>query len=207
MGRPKTISDEKLLKIAREVFLAHGASGSTKQIAERARVSEAALFQRYPAKAKLFLAAMVPPEVDTEAVFAGIGDVEDPRAALALIGRRMLAFFRKLIPVALHLLTHPDISVKDFAPHFRTAPPQALVGGLEKALAEMATRGQIHAGNHHETAAIFVAALHSLPLFELLEMHGGRDLEHAVDAFVAALWNGLNPDTHRNQTALKRKKK
>ena len=33
----------------------------------------------------------------------------------------------------------------------------------------------------------------SLAVFELMEIHGGQDMEHAVEPFVKALWNGLDP--------------
>ena len=47
MGRPQTISNEDMLAAAREVFLKHGVFGSTKEIAQRAGISEAALFKRF----------------------------------------------------------------------------------------------------------------------------------------------------------------
>ena len=70
MGRPKIIDDDALLAHARVVFLERGAYGSTKDIAKRAGISESAIFQRFPTKAELFLAAMLPPQVDVSAIVA-----------------------------------------------------------------------------------------------------------------------------------------
>src|SRR5512138_22392 len=101
MGRHKVVADDQLLRHAREVFLKNGAFGSTKEIARRAGVSEATLFQRYPTKAALFLAAMVPPEVDVAGIVRAPTKRADPEGALTEIGRRMLVYFRSLIPTVM----------------------------------------------------------------------------------------------------------
>ena len=58
MTRPKTISDEELLAVARKLFRTHGHAVSTRQIAEGAGISEAILYQRFGNKEHLFFAAM-----------------------------------------------------------------------------------------------------------------------------------------------------
>ena len=70
MGRRKRIEDDELLAIARDVFVADGFRASTREIARRAEVSEAILFQRFRTKPELFFAAMVPPAPDVEAILA-----------------------------------------------------------------------------------------------------------------------------------------
>src|SRR5512143_2040189 len=130
MGRHKVVADEQLLRHAREVFLRGGAFGSTKEIARRAGVSEATLFKRYPTKAALFLAAMLPEEVDIEAVIHSFTKETDARLVLKEIGLRILAYFRTLIPVVMHLMTHPSISMADVTAHFKSMPPQALAEAL-----------------------------------------------------------------------------
>ncbi|MEO6418509.1 MAG: helix-turn-helix domain-containing protein, partial [Polyangiaceae bacterium] len=57
-GRPPTISDDRLLEAAREVFLARGIRATTAEVAERAHVSEGTIFHRYKTKDALFSAAM-----------------------------------------------------------------------------------------------------------------------------------------------------
>jgi len=193
MGRHKTIRDEQVLEQARRVFLEKGAFGSTKDIAQRAGISEATLFQRYPTKAALFLAAMVPPEVDVDAIVHASTTQADPRGVLTEIGRRMLAYFRTLIPTVLQLLTHPAISLEHVSAHFRSAPPQALADALAAYLRDAQSRGEVKVDDPLATALLFISAIHSLPLFELMELHGGQDVDHAVEAFVAALWHGLAP--------------
>ncbi len=194
MGRRKIIQDEQLLKHAHDVFMEFGTFGSTKEIARRAGISEATLFQRYPTKAALFLAAMVPPRVDVEAIIHAATSQDDPQAALVEIGHRILAYFRTLIPTVMHLMSHPSISMADVTGHFKDMPAQTLVDALAAHLRDAHSRGELRADNPMASAGLFVSAIHSLAAFELMEMHGGQNLDHAVELFAAALWNGLAPE-------------
>src|SRR3974390_1134159 len=117
MGRPKTIENDALLKIARAVFLEQGALGSTKDIAARAGISEAALFKRYPTKAAMFLAAMAPPRAAIDHILAETRAVKDARAALHVLARHVLAYYRTALPRVLHLITHPAIGLEALPQH------------------------------------------------------------------------------------------
>ncbi len=202
MGRRKIIGDEQLLRHAREVFLENGAFGSTKEISRRAGISEATLFQRYPTKAALFLAAMVPPEVDVDGIVHAPTRRTDPRGALTEIGRRMLAYFRSLIPTVMHLMTHPSISMADVTAHFQRMPGHALAEALATSLRDAEARGEVKVDDPMAAAGLLVSAIHSLALFELMEMHRGQELEHAVEPFVKALWSGLDPKSRSSKTRI-----
>lgn len=200
MGRPKIIGDEQLLRHAQEVFLEDGAFGSTKEIARRAGISEAALFKRFPTKAALFLAAMIPPEVDVGKIIHAPTKRKDPKGALSEIGRRMFAYFRSLIPTVMHLMTHPSISMADVAGHFPRMPENVLAESLATFLRDTESRGKATVHDPMAAAGLLVSAIHSLAVFDLMEMHGGQDMEHAVEPFVEALWNGLNPKRQSGRT-------
>jgi len=60
MGRPQTISDDDILRVAREAFIEHGPGLSVAQVARRLGVSHAALFQRVGTKQDLLLRALRP---------------------------------------------------------------------------------------------------------------------------------------------------
>ena len=122
MGRPKRIEDEELLKIARAVFVLDGAHGSTREIAQRAGISEAALFKRYPTKVALFLAAMMPPNVDVDALIAVAEAISDPRQSLIVLCERMLDYFREAIPIILQLTQNPLIDLGGRAPPASASP-------------------------------------------------------------------------------------
>jgi AcrR family transcriptional regulator len=206
LGRNKTISDDQLLRHAREVFLESGAFGSTKEIARRAGISEATLFQRYPTKAALFLAAMIPPKIDVNRIVNAPTTQKRLPGALTEIGVRMLAYFRTLIPAVMHLIAHPSISMTDVKAHFQSVPEKVLADALADYLREAAEKRQAHVANPFGAASLMVSAIHSLAVFELMEMHRGQNLEHAVDMFVQALWSGLAPARTANQASPRNRK-
>jgi AcrR family transcriptional regulator len=47
MGRNKQVSDEAVLEAAKAVFVEQGFGASTREVARRAGISEAVLYQRY----------------------------------------------------------------------------------------------------------------------------------------------------------------
>ena len=195
MGRRKVIDNELLLAHARAVFLERGVFGTTKEIARRAEVSEALLYQRYPTKTQLFTAAMMPPEVEADAVVAS--EIEDTQAALVETGVRLLKHLRKVIPTAMHLLMHPAVGPGDLSVHFASGRVTKITELLIAFLRARDARGDIRVTDPMGAANLIIAAVHSLAVYETLEVHGGDDLEHAVPIFIDALWRGLAPAESR----------
>jgi AcrR family transcriptional regulator len=79
MGRRKLVEDDALLAVAREAFVERGIAASTRDIARRAGISEAVIYQRHPTKADLFFAAMVPRALNVEDLFsAPANDLSTP---------------------------------------------------------------------------------------------------------------------------------
>ncbi|HTX50333.1 MAG TPA: TetR/AcrR family transcriptional regulator [Caulobacteraceae bacterium] len=193
MGRPKRIEDEELLRIARAVFVVDGAHGSTREIAQRAGISEAALFKRYPTKAELFLAAMMPPNVDVDALVAGAEAVEDPLESLVVLAERMLDYFREAIPVIRQLTQNPLIDLESVRRRFGVGPEQRLAAAVPDYFVRQRERGLLACPDPHGSALLLIAAVHSIVLFELMSLHEPRDGPAAIRAIVAAHWNGLRP--------------
>ncbi len=204
MGRPRTIDDAELLRHARAVFLRQGGSGSTKEIATLAGVSEAALFKRYSTKTALFLAAMMPPEVDVVAILAPATRLSDPRRALTAVSENMLDYFRNAIPVFLQLMANPSIRLQDVVRHFKVSPAPALVDAIAGWLREAAKDGRVAATDPRASAGLLVAAVHSIAQFELFGLHGGKFPRTAVATLVGALWDGLKPPISGRDPAIKR---
>ena len=192
MGRRKTVSDADLLATAREAFVKLGSAASTREIARRAGVSEAVLFQRFSSKAELFFAAMVPPAVDVEAVLAAPGGA-GARERIEEIALRLMAYFRALVTVLLPAATHPSFDFEDFAHRHPDNPLPRLRDGLTRYFAAERDRGAIVAENPGAAALTLFAALHSLAFFERLGAHGGDFGEAAVRGIVGCLWTGLEP--------------
>jgi AcrR family transcriptional regulator len=57
-GRPPVISTERLLAVARGVFLELGIRATTSEVANRAGIAEGTIFHRFKSKEELFRAAM-----------------------------------------------------------------------------------------------------------------------------------------------------
>ena len=193
MSRPKRIEDEALLRIARGVFVRDGAHGSTREIARRAGLSEAALFKRFPTKAELFLAAMMPPNVDVDALVGAAEAEDDPLASLALLAERMLAYFREALPVVMQLTQNPLIDLDDVRRRFGVGPEQRLAVAVPGYFERQARRGRIACPDPGGAALLLVAAVHSLALFEIMALHAPQDGEAGVRAVINAFWEGLKP--------------
>lgn len=193
MGRPKRVEDDELLKIARAVFVLDGAHGSTREIAQRAGISEAALFKRYPTKVALFLAAMMPPNVDVDALIAVAEAVPDPKQSLVVLCERMLAYFREAIPIILQLTQNPLIDLEAVRRRFGVSPEQRLATGVPAYLARQVERGRIACPNPAGAALLLISAVHSLVLFEIMSLHAPREGAGGIRAIVDALWEGLKP--------------
>ncbi len=99
MPRPRNITDEKILKVAREVFLELGGHASTNQVAERLGISQAVLFQRFGTKEKLLIAALLPPEKLPWEDDANAGPDDRPLPEQMLeLARKLSAVLREIIP-------------------------------------------------------------------------------------------------------------
>ena len=122
MGRPTRIRTERILEVARRIFLEQGHGASTAAIAREAGVSEGSIFKRFPTKDDLFGAAMGLPELrwaDALAERAGDGDV---RVELVEVALQIVGYFRELIPVLMMRWATPGC---DAATYMREAPSPA----------------------------------------------------------------------------------
>jgi AcrR family transcriptional regulator len=191
MGRPRTRSNEQLLDAARAVFLEHGVFGSTKEIARRAGVSEAALFKRFSTKAQLFIAAMAPPVPGIERIVSDARKRASPQQALHVLADGVLDYFRVAIPMVIPLVSHPSFTAADVQRNFDTNAANQLAHAIARYLREQHAAKRLTVKDPLAAAGILVAALHSIALFELMGFHGGAMPKKGVHALVDALWHGL----------------
>jgi AcrR family transcriptional regulator len=191
MGRRKRIEDDELLGLAREVFVAEGLRASTKEIARRAGLSEAALFQRYVTKADLFFAAMVPPPADLHALFSRRR--KDAFKEIEALALGMLDYFRKAAPTLAHLTTHPDFRFEEFAARHPDNPFVTFRMELGSFLGRLKAEGGIGDADIQGVALSLFASIYGIAQIELLGAHGGRMPDRAVRAMVHTLWRGLAP--------------
>ena len=198
MGRRKIIQDEELLAVARDSFVEKGIGASTREIARRAGISEAVIYQRYPTKADLFFAAMVPPPLSVEQLLgSGAGDA-DVLSRLENIALGMLDYHRELVPILVPLMSHPSFDFEQFAQRHPESPLARLRLGLVEFLEAQQELGRVAPGNVGMAVLVLVATVHSLALFEKLGVHGGKFEEGVVRAMVRSLWWGLAPQGERS---------
>src|SRR5437868_5061094 len=108
MGRQKTISDEEVLRVARDVFRTQGHTATTREIAQAAGISEAVLYQRFGSKDELFFAAMSPQGPDVAQLLGPEEPPDDAHAYLRAVVVRVGRHFAEIIPLALRVMTHPS---------------------------------------------------------------------------------------------------
>lgn len=195
MGRKKIIDEPTLLEAARGVFLEQGNAGTTKEVARRAGISEAAIFKRYPTKTALFVAALMSTDIDTEGLVAS--EIDNPRDALVETGRRLLRHFRTVIPMGLRLMENSAVTMDDLGNHFGNARVGAVADRLADFLRQKDAEGVLTVKNPIAAAHLLIAAIHSVPLYELMKFHGGANLDHVIEVFVDALCAGLPPGKGR----------
>ncbi len=137
MGRPPKITNEEILAAARQIFLAQGSNASTLAIAEKAGISEAAIFKRFTTKHALFLAAMGITEVrEWVNTLSNHTPTEAIKAELIEICGQMLDFYLEVMPRVFMMMTQAN------SPHLPVVPPppvrhtQLLAGYLDRAIIE-----------------------------------------------------------------------
>ncbi len=193
MGRRKLIGDDELIAVARAVFVNKGIAASTREIARRAGISEAVIYQRHGTKADLFFRAMVPPALDLDQLLRESADRIGALEHLERIALGMLDYFRRLSPILQALMNHPEFDFEKFSQRHPDSPLGRLRTGLMETLQAQQARGEIGPGDVGPAGLTLFAALHSLALFEQMGVHGGRFDESLVRAMVRSLWHGLAP--------------
>src|SRR5262245_19183124 len=198
MGRRKLIEDDALLAIAREAFVEKGIAASTREIARRAGISEAVIYQRHPTKAHLFFAAMIPPPLNVEDLFSAPAHDRSVVEQIERIALGMMRYFREVAPILLQLVTHPEFQPELFAQRHPDSPFGPMQLGLIQYLESQRERGRIVTENVGPAALTLFAALHSLAFLERLGVHGGTFDDASIRAMVRSLWTGLAPISERN---------
>jgi AcrR family transcriptional regulator len=190
MGRHKTISDDDVLRVAREVFRAEGHTATTREIAEAAGISEAVLYQRFVSKDDLFFAAMHPRGPDIEELLGPEDPPDDARKYLSAVVVRIGHYFAEVIPLALRVMTHPSFDPGSLA---RAQPTGAAVlrDGLAKRLASLARRKRIATPLEPATAKLLVSLAHDWALGRVLSPGSASNRDGALEEMVEVVWAGL----------------
>ena len=198
MARPVTIKDETIIEAARQVFLERGIQATTAEVAGRAGVSEGTIFKRFKSKVDLFRAAMgeqisEPEWLQQLSLRVGKGDV---RENLFEIGMGVIAFFRRLMPLAMMAWSNPG---PDGLPCMISGPNPPPLRALKQLAgffeAEMRA-GRLRRHDPEVVARAFLGGLQNYVFFEMVyraasELPLGQ--ETYVRGVVNLLWAGVEP--------------
>jgi AcrR family transcriptional regulator len=189
VSRPRTISDDKILAVARKVFRTQGHAATTREIAEKAGISEGVLYQRFASKDELFFAAMAPSDPHVEELIGPGPGAEDGARYLKHVLVRLADYFAEVIPLGLHIMMHPSFD----RAHLDGAQAGAgkLEGALAKRLAQLETSGELRKGTAARAAQMIVGVAHNagIPGSWSSAQQRSRDLE----AMAELMWSGLGP--------------
>ena len=197
MTRPRQISDEKLLEVARSVFLEQGAGASTAVVAERAGISQGVLFQRFGTKEQLLIKALEPPRDVSWIERAEAGpDERDLRDQMRELGEDIAEHLAQVIP-ALMVLRAAGLRLEARWGREEGAAPPPLRGlRVMRAWFEAAkAQGRLGEVDPSALALAFVGALQSWVMMRHLAGEGfdeGARREH-LESLIELLWRGIAP--------------
>jgi AcrR family transcriptional regulator len=196
-GRPPVISNERLLEVAREVFLEHGIRATTAEVSRRAGVAEGTLFHRFRSKEELFRAAMqFDPDqaltfIESLPERAGTGDL---RATLVDFAEHFLELGRVAVPVMMMSWSNPETEMARGAE--RNQRYRRVVSAFSSFFQKEMDLGRIAHRDPQVLARMLLGSLHHFCMSELLARDvGGLSLSNfareVVDVLLAA--SGVAP--------------
>lgn len=162
-GRPPVISNERLLEVAREVFLEFGIRATTLEVATRAGVAEGTLFHRFKSKEELFRAAMqFDPEqalafVERLPSLAGKGEL---RATLIGFAEEFLHIGRVAVPVMMLSWSNPESQLCGARADERSERFRRVIRAIRAFFDAEMTAGRLARRNPEVLARMLLGSLH-----------------------------------------------
>jgi AcrR family transcriptional regulator len=194
-GRPPVISTERLLEVAREVFLELGIRATTAEVASRAGIAEGTIFHRFKSKEELFRAAMnFDPDtalvlVESLLVQGGSGDL---RETLVEFAARFIEFGRVAVPVMMMSWSNPESQLCAERTSERTSRYHRVLAALGAVFAAEMAKGRLREAQPEVMSRMLIGSLHHFCMTELFmgEPKSGfthRDFaEQVVDVLLAS---------------------
>jgi len=161
MSRPRQVSDEQILSVAREVFLEHGAAVSTTVIAGQLGISQPALFKRFGTKQRLLLAALRPSFPPPWVGIVNQGpDARPMREQLLELATAMTSFFERVVP-GISVLVGCGMSPRELFADLPHPPPVLAHQALTRWFGQAMEAGQLRSTDPASVAMSFIGSLHA----------------------------------------------
>lgn len=197
--RPQTVSNDKILKIAREIFLEQGPQVSVEIIAKELGLSQPALFKRFGTKRNLMLNSMkIPKRIEW---FEKIEDGPDDRSfeiQLKEVSDSIALFLKSMQPV-FQFLTTTDISPLELMPEGEIPPPVKGLKKLTEWLERCYEKGLIRKVDFRQAAMGVMGSIQfnafAQTFIKTLKVNVDfPDKEESVDNMIDLFLNGLKRD-------------
>jgi AcrR family transcriptional regulator len=192
MPRNKIIPDDVILAVARSLFLKEGVNASTRDIAKKAGISEAVIYQRFGTKEDFFFAAMKLPEAQLNSIFDIQPGKEGVVKNLEHVSMQIIEYFREVMPVFLTLISHPSFSMQTFLTR-HTVPAVQLGEKLVDYLTAESKLGRVRKDKIAVAVNVLLSHLHNIALYESIGAPQSTQIDRAVSDAIAVLWEGLTP--------------
>ena len=170
-GRPPVISTERLLEVARQVFLELGIRATTSEVAARAGIAEGTIFHRFKSKEELFRAAMkFDPDaalVLVESLLAQSGSA-DLRGTLVEFAESFIEFGRVAMPVMMMSWSNPESQMCAERTTERTSRYHRVLGALGGVFAAEMEKGRLRQAEPEVMARMLIGSLHHFCMTEVL---------------------------------------
>ena len=194
-GRPPVISTERLLEVARGVFLEFGIRATTREVASRAGIAEGTIFTRFKSKSDLFRAAM---QFDPDEALAfverlpSLAGRPDLRQTLTDFAEEFLRIGRVAVPVMMMSWSNPE--GPSCAEHMgeRSARHKRVVRAVSGFFEAEMRSGRVRVQNPEVLARMLLGSLHQYCMSELFARDVGGVTPQAfagqvVDVLLAAI--------------------
>lgn len=185
-GRPPVISTERLLDVAREVFLELGIRATTSEVATRAGIAEGTIFHRFKSKEELFRAAM---NFDPDAALAhaeqllGSEPAQDQRQTLLAFAHNFIEFGRVAMPVMMMSWSNPESHLCAERTSERTSRYQRVLGALNAFFSRQMAAGHLRPAEPEVLSRMLIGSLHH---FCMTELFAGGPQSHLTHREFAA---------------------
>src|SRR5262249_5933504 len=152
------------------------------EIAQAAGISEAILYQRFGSKDDLFFAAMAPREPDVEKLLGPVDPPDDAHSYLHGVVVRIGEYFADILPLVVHMMTHPSFDPTALARALPRRPAARLQDGLAARIASLARRQLMTVPSAGVTARLLVSLAHDWALARMhsIRPRGVRELREMV---------------------------
>lgn len=170
-GRPPVISTERLLAVARGVFLELGIRATTSEVATRAGIAEGTIFHRFKSKQELFRAAM---DFDPDRLLAMVEQLPhqaqsgELRQTLVDFAQAFIELGRVAMPVMMMSWSNPESQLCAERTSERATRYQRTLTALSGFFQAEIARARLRPADPEVLSRMLIGSLHHFCVTELL---------------------------------------